>query len=90
MTSHKAAFGRHKAPTKDIHWNRNKLGRPHHFQPAKGDPQTSTGLLHTSGPSGRLAETTVDPLGPPTSTEFNEIENALPRLAGAWTYHRPR
>jgi hypothetical protein len=38
MTYRKATFWRHKAPTQDIHWNRNTLGLHHHFQPAKGDP----------------------------------------------------
>ena len=62
MTYHKAVFWCHKAPTQDIHWNRNTLGLHRHFRPAKRDPlglpHTSTGLLQTSA---GLAETTVDP-----------------------------
>jgi hypothetical protein len=92
MTFHKAAFWRHKAP-KRIYTGRNTLGLHHHFQPAKGDPlslpQTSTGLLHTSGPVRSTCRTAGDPFGPPTSTVFSEIEEALPGLAGAWAYHRP-
>src|SRR5437868_13093448 len=46
MTYHKATYWRHKAPTQDIHWDRNTLGLYHQFQPPYFDYISYSELGH--------------------------------------------
>jgi hypothetical protein len=79
MTSHKVVFWRHKAPIREIDWHRRTLGLHHHFSLLRAIrliSPTRPPVLHTSG---RLAETTVDPLAPDESG----IQRDRKRLAEA-------